>query len=81
MDGDKLMAVQRITLDLAIPEGVYQSIPLAQKVAFRDAVRALKALAIRVNEGQKNEEMTVRATTHICHHDEVNVPCEPDKDI
>ena len=70
------MALVRFQLDLAIPEKVFNKIPLARKQAFRDEVRALKALSVRVNEGLENEEMTVKATWHKCHHD-TNEACEP----
>ena len=64
------MALIRFTLDLAIPEAVYQVIPSATKIEFRDRVRAMKALAVKINEGSPNEEMTVKATWHRCTHDE-----------
>lgn len=57
-------------LDLAIPKAVYDAIPLARKIAFRDEVRALKALSVKINEGLDNEEMTVKASWHWCLHDE-----------
>ena len=70
------MALIRFTLDLAIPEAVYTAIPAATKPAFRDRVRALKAMAVKINAGQPNEEATVKATWHICTHDEANPkPC------
>jgi len=71
----------RFTLDLTIPEAVFNSIPPIRKQAFKDEVRALKALAVKINEGSPNEEMTVRAVWHKCHHDEVNTPCELEQDI
>ena len=74
------MALKRITLDLAIPLNIYDAIPLAKKIAFRDAVRDLKALSVKVNAGSPNEEMTVKATMHTCYHDE-GKPCEPGQDI
>ena len=64
------MALWRCDIQLAIPEAVYDALPLAKKIAARDTIRALKALAVKINEGQPNEEMTVRAAWHICHHDE-----------
>jgi hypothetical protein len=70
----------RFTLDLAIPEAVYNAIPAATKLAVRDRIRDLKALAIKINAGQPNEEMTVRATWHKCHHDS-GKPCESEQDI
>jgi len=63
------MALIRFSLDLAIPEVTYNAIPTAKKLAVRDAIRDLKALAVKINEGLPNEEMTVRAVMHKCHHD------------
>ena len=74
------MALIRFSLDLAIPEAVYNAIPTATKTAFRDGVRALKALAVKINEGQPNEEMTIRAVWHRCHHD-TGESCEPEQEI
>jgi len=59
----------RFQLDLAIPVDVFDKIPAAKKTAFISSVRAMKALAVKVNEGQPNEEMTVRAVWHKCGHD------------
>ncbi len=70
----------RFTLDLAIPEAAYLAIPTATKTAFRDRVRDLKALAVKINSGLPNEEMTVNATWHKCYHDE-NKPCEAKQEI
>ena len=64
------MALWRCNIQLAIPEDVFNKIQLARKTAFRDEVRALKKLAVKINEGLANEEMTVNATYHICRHDE-----------
>ena len=76
------MALIRFSLDLAIPEAVYNAIPAAKKLAVRDAIRDLKALSVKINEGKDNEEMTVRAKMHTCHHDTDNTtPCEPEVDI
>ena len=76
------MSLRRFTIDLAIPSAVYDAIPTATKLAIRDRIRQLKALAVKINEGQPNEEATVRATLHICHHDEVPPgPCEPEQEI
>ena len=70
----------RFTLDLAIPEDVYDSIPAAKKLAAREAIRGLKALAVRINEGKDNEEMTVIAQYHECFHD-IGGKCEPSIEI
>jgi len=70
----------RFSLDLAIPESAYDSIPAAKKLAIRDATRGLNVLAVKINEGRDNEEMTVKATWHKCHHD-TGEPCEPEQEI
>lgn len=74
------MALIRFNLDLAIPEAVYNAIPAAKKLAARDAIQGLKALAVKINEGQPNEEMTVRAVWHRCLHDE-GKSCELEQEI
>ena len=72
----------RFQLDLAIPSAVYDSIPSAKKLAIRDRIRELKALAVTINEGKDTEEMTVKATWHKCYHDEIPTkPCEPEEEI
>lgn len=70
----------RFRLDLAITEETYNSIPAAKKTAFRDAVRAIKAYAVKINAGDINEEVTVNASFHKCHHD-TGGSCEPEQDI
>ncbi len=69
------MPYVRFTLDLAIPQDVYDAIPAAKKLAARDAIRGLKALAVKVGD-----EITVRATYHICRHDSAQ-PCGPEVDV
>ena len=78
------MALVRIQVDIAIPQKV------ANKPAVRDKLRELyvllklaKSYAVKINEGKDNEEMTVKASYHICHHDEAgaNKPCEPEIEI
>ena len=76
------MAIIRFQLDLAIPETVYDTIPSSKKIAMRDAIRAVKAYAVKINDGSLNEETTVKATWHRCHHDEnLNISCEPEQEI
>jgi len=43
-------------------------------------VRAMKSLAVKINEGKDNEEMTVKAAYHICRHDEGGT-CPDEQDI
>ena len=74
------MAFIRFRLDLAIPQSVFNNIPVARKLAFRDEVRALKALAVKINEGLPEEEMTVKASYHTCHHD-TGEACESEQEI
>lgn len=72
--------LMRFQLDLAIPLAVYNAIPAAKKLAVQDAIRGLKALAVKINAGLPNEEPTVRAVFHICKHDE-GAPCEREQEI
>ncbi len=65
------MIMKRIDIQLAIPMEVFDEIPVARKKAFRDEVRAMKKLAVRINEGLDNEEITVIANIHDCHHNEL----------
>ncbi len=74
------MSYIRFTVDLAIPKSVYESLPSATKTAIRDKIRQLKSFAVKINAGQPNEEMTVKATWHKCHND-TNETCEPETDI
>ena len=77
------MAIQRINIQLGIPENVYNAISVVKKLAFRDMIREWKVKAVKINEGQMNEEATVKATMHLCYHDqpELNKPCEPEVEI
>ena len=74
------MSLIRFTLDLAIPEAVYNAMPIAQRVSIRDRIRELKAKAVKINEGSPDEEMTVRAVWHRCHHD-TGGNCESEQEI
>ena len=59
----------RFNLDLAIPAKV----ALEQKAAIdamKLAISKVKKLAVKINEGKDNEEATVTAKFHKCHHDE-----------
>ncbi len=72
----------RFSLDLFIPEIVYNSIPAVKKTVVRDRIRELKSYATKINEGKSNEEMTVRAVWHKCYHDEIPFkPCESEQEI
>ena len=70
----------RFNIQLAIPEQVFDGIPLARTQALRDEIRALKALSVKINEGLPNEEDITIATWHKCYHDE-GKSCEPIQEI
>ena len=73
------MSYIRFNLDLAVKQPIPQALQNKLPV-IRDAIKRLKAYASKINEGQANEEMTVRAVYHICHHDE-GLPCEPEQEV
>ena len=74
------MAGTRVNLDLFFadmtPIEVNKAFP-----ALLPAIRAAKAKASKINEGKDNEEITVKATFHICHHDTGDQACEPEQEI
>jgi len=73
------MSFIRFQIDIAvkqpIPDELKERLP-----AIRREIRRLKAYASKIKEGSGNEETTVKASYHICHHDE-GLPCEPEQDI
>ena len=80
------MASLRIEVSLSIPESATGTTILKTSdgtggitlpttlvthlVALRNEVRLAKTYATKINEGEPNEEMTVKAIIRICHHDE-----------
>ena len=73
------MSYLRFTVDLAVKEPLPPT--LAEKLpAIRQQILQLKAFATRINQGRPNEEMTVKATYHVCRHEE-GLPCEPEIEI
>ncbi|MFA4917124.1 MAG: hypothetical protein WC560_10700 [Syntrophales bacterium] len=77
------MSLLRIQLDLAIPSSVADTpIVKAKLVELYGLIKQAKNLSVKINAGKANEEMTVMAKYHICHHDELgNPPCEPTVEI
>lgn len=73
------MSYLRFNLDLAVKQPIPSALQ-AKIPAIRDYIKQLKAYAEKINDGQPNEEMTVRAVYHICRHDE-GKPCDPEIDI
>lgn len=73
------MAVERITCDLAIPKEIADKPAVRAKlVELYQLMKLAKSYSVKINEGQPNEEMTVKASWHTCYHDEPNndIPCE-----
>ena len=79
----------RFSLDLFIAEvptgtlvaGVKIPTALATKIpAIRQNIRDLKAYARTINAGGVAEEITVKATYHVCNHEE-HLPCETEQEI
>ncbi len=70
------MAGTRVQIDLYFdgktPQQVNQEFPTLLPI-----IKAAKAKATKINEGKANEEMTVKATYHICRHDEGKA-CDPE---
>lgn len=68
------MSYRRYDIQLAIPltNGKVPKKLQGQIVAIEEHIRVLKSFAVKINEGMANEEDTVKATRHICHHDEPN---------
>ena len=72
------MSLKRYNIDLAFPEPISTS--LAGKLrAFESATKAILSNAVKIHEGEVNEEAT-RAVWHKCHHD-IGEACEEERDI
>ncbi len=73
------MAFKRVTIDLAFP--IPMSVETQARInAFLDAAKRLKPHARKINPGLANEEITVKAVQHICHHD-TGGACEDEQEI
>ena len=70
------MSYLRYTLELAFKEPLPVQLKNRLK-AWELATKAILPDAVIINEGQENEEMTVKAAYHICHHDTGDT-CEPE---
>ena len=73
------MSLRRYMIDLAIPEPVAPGLQ-GQLTAIEQHIRILKSFAVKINEGEINEEYTTKATRHTCHHDE-GKSCEGEVEI
>ncbi|KKN72885.1 hypothetical protein LCGC14_0405890 [marine sediment metagenome] len=75
------MALIRIRVDLAIPKEIADKPAVRGKlVELYQLLKLAKSYAVKINEGMGNEEMTVRASWHICHHD-TGGNCELEQEI
>lgn len=74
------MSYIRINLDLAFKEPLSSEVKTKLAEA-KDKIKALKVYASKINEGLANEEITIKATWHRCHHDTGNEPCEKENEI
>ncbi len=63
------MAGTRVKIDLFFKDKTPQQVN-SQFPQLLPSIKAAKAKASRINKGLANEEMTVVAKYHICHHDE-----------
>ena len=79
----------RFSLDIHIPQsatgtvvaGVRIPTALATQIPdIRARIQALKTFAKKINEGLPNEEATVKAAFHVCHHEDGG-PCEAEQEI
>jgi len=99
MEVSKLMASLRLEILLSIPESptgtkiladndgsggiILPKVVVDKLKVVRSTIRDFKQYATKINEGEPNEEATIRAVFHICHHDEGDnhPPCEEVQEI
>lgn len=77
------MSVRRIRIDLAIPEradGTLSPSNEGKVDALFNHIITVKAISVKINPGFANEENTIKATYHICRHDEGKA-CDPEVEI
>lgn len=73
------MSFIRVNIDLAFKQPL-SPVVKARLESLRDEIKRAKAYAKKINEGQPNEETTIRGVYHICRHDE-GKPCSPEEEI
>lgn len=69
--------------DNATPAQIKAALPLALQSIIADyyqKIKTWKSYAVKVNEGQSNEEVSVTATYEICRHD-IGKACSPQREI
>jgi len=92
------MASLRLEISLSIPESptgtrildtdgkggiVLPKVVVDKLKVVRSTIRDFRQYATKINEGELNEEATIRAIFRICHHDEGegHPPCEAEQEI
>ena len=73
------MAGTRVKIDLFFADKTPQQVN-QENPQLLPAIKAAKKKASKINEGKKNEEMTVRAAFHICRHED-GLTCDPEVEI
>lgn len=73
------MSYLRFRMDLAVKRPIPDALR-DQLHTIKGQICVLKAYCEKINEGHDNEENTVRAKYHICHHD-TGEPCEAEIEI
>ena len=73
------MSLKRYNIDLAFKEPISRA-NQGLLTALETAIRNAKRLAVKINEDRDNEEDTIRAVWHICHHD-TGETCEAEQEI
>ena len=74
------MSYKRYSVDLAFKEPIEPALN-GLLTAMEATIRQAKPRASIINEGSLEEENTVRAVWHICHHDTGDQLCEPEQEI
>jgi len=73
------MAGTRVQIDLFFKDKTLQQVN-KDFPELLPIIRKAKAKASIINKGKPNEELTIKATYHICRHDE-NRLCDPIQEI
>ncbi len=68
------MSLMRVQIDLAFPMPLSDTIKTRLEALKAEIIKA-KAYAVKINAGLPNQETTVKASYHICRHDEGG-PCD-----
>jgi len=73
------MSYIRVRIDLAFKQPLSTTVKTRLDILKAEIIKA-KAYAEKINADMNNEEMTISAKYHICHHD-TNEACESEIEI